>query len=697
MGQIIESELRKWWDVERVDEYGNPMLTEIRIIGNKQTFSGYFLDVDTLLDAIKSYVNYNIYYTINCVKDGCYDREQKNKIIAKPKNTTTDSEIEGRTMILIDLDPKRVVNTNSTDEELKLSEQKANDIYSFLKREGFNDPLIVHSGNGVHLKYKCKLSTSAENNQLVKDFLSALSMMFSDENVEVDTVVYNLGRIAKLPSTYSRKGTKDSAKRPQRLCKYVKVPSIWKSNDIEYIKKVANMLPKPEKPDRFNNYQTSKFNLQDFIREHNIKISKTTQSSTGTKYVLEECPFDSSHKAPDSAIFELASGGFGFKCLHNSCSHYGFREFRAHFDPNAYSYNPTTYQGYSNPNNNKNQSSVKEDIVETKDKGKVWLKMSDVEIEEIDPLNYIPSGVEQIDSKIIGFKRGHVSVWSGLRGSAKTTMFNVLILNAAQMGYKTALWTGELDSGEVKTWLYLQASGKNHNRPSKFNNFYYTPKNIIPQINKWIDKYFYLFNNEYGDNYIQVEDQIRKLHKEQKVDSVILDNLMTLDIDNIEGGVNEKQKNFMKMLTKLAKELKIHVHVACHPNKSMGFLRPNSISGSGHIPDLAQNVFILHRKGLDFSRDAQDFLDTSTIQDIELSRATNLCEICKCRAKGSAVGTFIKMHFEMESNRLKNEISEHIVYGWEEQPVEQKISFDDDPLGFGYSDFGNETLRECPF
>ena len=58
------------------------------------------------------------------------------------------------------------------------------------------------------------------------------------------------------------------------------------------------------------------------------------------------------------------------------------------------------------------------------------------------------------------------------------------------------------------------------------------------------------------------------------------------------------------------------------------------------------------------------------VNDIIDSRCTNCLEICKCREKGSAADHFINLYFEMESNRLKNDIAENIHYGWEEQPIQ---------------------------
>ena len=301
--------------------------------------------------------------------------------------------------------------------------------------------------------------------------------------------------------------------------------------------------------------------------------------------------------------------------------------------------------------------------------------MSDNKKPTLDIQDYIPSGIPQIDNLIIGFKRKHCSLWSGYRGSAKSSILNMFILNAAQNGYKTALWTGELDGSEVKQWLYLQAAGKSNNRKSNYNDYYYTPTHICEKIDTWIDNYLWLFNNEYGENFKQIEDEIRKLKKEQDIDMVILDSLMVLDYDDLDGDKNEKQKNVMRILTKLAKNLNIHIHIVAHPNKSGNFLRPNNISGSGHIPDLAQNIFILHRLGLDFTNNAKDFLPFSKIDDITKSGCTNVIEICKCRDKGSAVDSFIKLYFEIESNRLKNDIAEHIIYGWEEQYEQGEISY----------------------
>lgn len=692
---FIESEVYKFWDVFK---NGNE-LTEIRLIANDgRTGSGYFTSPKTMIEAVRPYINdYSVYFTLNRINPDCYGRPQRDKIVLKARNTTNDGEITARELVLLDLDSRRATGVNATEEQLGYAKKKANEVYKFLRDNGFYEPCVVLSGSGIHLYLRCALLPTEENNNLIKRFTQAMSMLFSDNQVDIDEKVFNLSRIARCCGYYNRKGTKEDKERPQRLCEFVKVPTEFKVNPREYFEKIAALYPEEVKPSRENNYSTERFNLDAFIEKYNIKIARKQQVAGGTKYLLEECPWNSNHKSPDSMLFQRDNGAVCFFCYHNSCSDKHWADFRRLYEPDY------GQRKHDNISYNRYKPQPKEfvPIQQEDEKGKLWLKMSDIKRPKLDVADYIPTGIEQIDKLIIGFKRKHCSLWSGYRGSAKSSVLNMFILNAAQQGYKTALWTGELDGSEVKQWLYLQAAGKSHNRKSQFNDFYYTPDHIAQKIDEWIDKYIWLFNNEYGENAKQLELEIRKLKKEEDIDMVILDSLMVLDYEDFDGDRNEKQKNLMRMLTKLAKELNIHIHIVAHPNKSGQFLRANNISGSGHIPDLAQNIFIIHRMGLDFSKNAQDFLSHQTIDDITSSGATNVIEIVKCRDKGSATDKFIKLYFEIESNRLKNSIAEHIVYNWEETPIQAEIptTMPSDPVGeFAIEEsYEIEDSEECPF
>lgn len=685
---------RRWFDIFK----NNGDLVEIRLIDpvTSKTYSGYFKDIDTILKALQPYENCNQYFVLNRINEACYSRQQHDKFILKPRETTSDKDITAYEWIMVDIDVERTSGTASTDEELNYAKLKANDVYAYLRKENFEEPVICCSGSGIHMMYRVKLHNNEENRTLLKNFLDALGMLFSDERVKIDGVVANPSRLCRLYFSVNRKGA-NTPDRPHRMSYIVRAPEIVNHTKAEYIQRVASIIPTPEKPSRENHYRSSEsFDLEGFLQKYDIKVAKKTETSEYVKYVLAECPFDPSHKAPDSAVFAFKNGGYQFVCLHNSHRNYNFRDFRLKFDPHAY--DRSVYAEYVHKRNYYGQY-VRPPFIpepETEDKGPKWKKMGSVKRTELSLDNYILSGFTELDGSMIGFRRKHVSIWSGLRGSAKSSILNMVILNGAQRGFKSGLWSAELDDSEVKTWLFLQAAGKAFNKPSKFNNYFYTPQAVSDKIDPWIDQYFDLYEQNYGDNFLQLENDIKDLHSKDPHDQYIIDNVMCLDLSELDGDQYEKQKDLLKRLTKLAKELNVHIHLVAHPNKSLGFLRPNSISGSGNMPDLAQNIFICHRINTDFERAAADFLPKETLSDIISSGCTNVIEICKCRDKGAAVGKFIKLWFEIESNRLKSDPFEVVNYNWQEQYFQRSLDTDR-PNYEIHDDIFTTTEEECPF
>ena len=329
-----EYTLRQWYEVFK----DNHELVEIRILDQetKRSYSGYFTDIETILREIKRYEKCNLYFTLNVIDPACYSREQHDRISTRPKSTTSDMEILGRKWCLIDIDCEKPSDTNSTDAEKELAKGVVNDVYKFLRDEGFEKPIICDSANGYHLLYKQAMISNPQNTETMKNFLKVLDIYFSTDKVKIDCSTFNPSRICKLYGVISRKGS-DTKERPQRESKILRVPQEVKVTPNEYFEKVASYLPKPEKRDRSNNWGANSFDLDEFIQKYNIKVRNVVTSHDYTKYILEECPFNSSHRAPDSAIFKMRDGSYGFKCLHNSCSQYTFKDFRLHYDPEAYS------------------------------------------------------------------------------------------------------------------------------------------------------------------------------------------------------------------------------------------------------------------------------------------------------------------------------------------------------------------------
>lgn len=148
-----ENEIRKAISIMKPQN----SLFEIRVIaaggGNA---SGYFRDADTCINAMRGIRmdgNSNVYITLNGIKDECHSRQQRNCFVRNAKPNTSDSDIYCFDWLMVDMDPVRAAGTSSSEEQIGYAKEKCNEVYAFMKRTGFDDPIVAFSGNGAHLLY----------------------------------------------------------------------------------------------------------------------------------------------------------------------------------------------------------------------------------------------------------------------------------------------------------------------------------------------------------------------------------------------------------------------------------------------------------------------------------------------------------------------------------------------------------------
>lgn len=657
MATINENDVRTWFEVF----HGEPSDTvEIRVLDGKNNSSGYFRDVESTINAIKSVTSGAIYSPINEINEACFSRSQCNRLQLHAKATTSDNDITGRRWILIDFDPKRSSDTNATDEEKSIAFAVMKTVGLFLQQQGFESPVIADSGNGYHLYYRICMANEPHITELIHNFLKVLDMYFGSDSVDIDNAVFNASRISKVIGTMSNKGT-STTERPQRLSKFIKVPAEIKVNDIAYVKKVADMYPKPEPLTRSNNFN-ARFDLEQFITKHGIRITKRSRFKDGEKLILEHCPFDENHKSPDAAIFAMNDGSFGFKCLHNSCANRTWKDFRLFYDPHAY--DERSYKEFRSRLSYDNPRKEFTPVEETEEKGKKWLEMRDIGWVDMSKIVTLPTGYIALDKRIKGLMVGDITVLSGLSGAGKTSWLDCVILNVIDKGFKVAVWSGELQGFRFQSWIDQIAAGKTRVQPyAGYDNMYYTPKPVAEKIHTWLADKLLLYNNDYGYKWQQIFSDINDV-VDKGCQLIILDNLAALDINSDEISKNEQQTKFITDIKEFAKKRNVHVIVVCHPRKEMQFLRKESISGTADLTNLADNVLILHRVGKDFQDRAGIFFGADKVE--KYMDYSCVIEVAKNRAFG-VVDFLCGMYYEQESRRLKNEVAENYNYGWEDK------------------------------
>lgn len=657
---INEAELRK--AIAQLKPDGE--LFEIRVLGGRNVYSGYFRSADVLIENLNKLPlsNATVYMTLNHLKDDLYSRQQHDCFISKA-NTTADDNVEGYEWLFIDLDPVRISGISSSAAELKASYELMCTVFDYMRRLGFNEPVQGMSGNGFHLLYPIALRNTQENVQLIQQCLEVLANMFNNEQVKIDTVNYNPSRICKLYGTLAQKGS-DTEERPHRMSKLLTDVFDVKVNDRIYLEKLANELPaEVVKPSKTNNYVSGEFDLENWLRTYNFEY-RTDSGRDCTIYSLKHCPFNHDHINGDSKVFHYSNGAIAFKCHHNSCSQYKWQDVRERFEPDAYSKTDDDLrieEGWKQHNRDKAESIHYDHIVEETPNEPMFMTASMILAKPNVEEEYVRTGINAIDKRMKGLQKGHISVISGLRGAAKSTVLSQIILQCIENDHTAVVYSGELSDRNFLKWMMMQAAGKAYTQKYQKFDGYYCPDEIKPDIAKWMGDRLWLYNNNYGNDFAKIGLKLREEIKQTKADICIVDNLMALDLSDFSQDKYDAQTKFVWELKDIAQSCNVHVVFVAHPRKAQGFLRLDDISGSGNIANIVDNAFIVHRNNADFKRLTKQMFGWKDEHEAYLG--TNVIEVCKDRETGIQ-DLYIPLWYEEESKRLKNHKAENIMYSW---------------------------------
>lgn len=78
-----------------------------------------------------------------------------------------------------------------------------------------------------------------------------------------------------------------------------------------------------------------KFDLERLLNDRGLNYKKREyqhKSKPCIRYELEYCFFDESHVNNDACFFQYEGGGIVYKCLHNSCAGYGWKDVRGNLE-----------------------------------------------------------------------------------------------------------------------------------------------------------------------------------------------------------------------------------------------------------------------------------------------------------------------------------------------------------------------------
>ena len=275
----------------------------------------------------------------------------------------------------------------------------------------------------------------------------------------------------------------------------------------------------------------------------------------------------------------------------------------------------------------------------------------------------VPTGIPEMDKMIRGLNKGEISCVSGLNSSGKSTWLSQMSLDIVQAGYKVALFSGELKESRVFEWLHLPAAGSGYTNPTKYENFYFVKDEIKYYINEWLEQKLFVYNNAYGAKIDTLLTALEDCITRKKVDIVIMDNLMSINLGANSYNKNDKQTEFIFKVKEMAEKHDVHIVLIAHPRKTIGFLRKDDIAGTADLTNAVDNVFIIHRVDSDFKRLTQQTLSWKS--DHLMYEYDNVIEICKNRDLGYK-DKMIGLHFDVSCKRFMCDGQIPQRYGWED-------------------------------
>jgi hypothetical protein len=159
-----------------------------------------------------------------------------------------------------------------------------------------------------------------------------LASIFSDDHTIVDVTSFNASRVWKVYGTIAAKGS-STAERPHRVAMIRSVPEVIGVVSVDQIEQIARPL-KNAKAEEFKDL-TGEY-IGDMVKwltdrgQTVVSGPRPMFGNEGQKWLISKCPFDANHQNP---MVGLVNNRPVFRCLHNSCSAFRWKEFREKIDP----------------------------------------------------------------------------------------------------------------------------------------------------------------------------------------------------------------------------------------------------------------------------------------------------------------------------------------------------------------------------
>ena len=290
-------------------------------------------------------------------------------------------------------------------------------------------------------------------------------------------------------------------------------------------------------------------------------------------------------------------------------------------------------------------------------------QLADVQSVDINKLDKIKTGIDDLDRCIRGMAMGQLVILTGKRGEGKSTFMSQIAAEALNQNRSVFIYSGELADFHFKRWLNYQLAGRRHLKDyqDQFGETnYLLPEETDKAISEWYRDRAWLYDNNAivdGTEEEWLPDTIERVIQQHNVQLVCIDNLMTA-MERVAEQTNLylAQSNFVGRLKAIAMKYSVVIILVAHPRKANAneSLDDNDlVAGSSDITNKADIV-------IKYSRCDQEEYGCDSLIKVTKNR---IMGTLRTRNEDA-----VRVHYSDATKRItgdsQNEQYEK-VYGWE--------------------------------